>query len=34
MKSSNSDENLPGGSLGGSSLTTCFSCSNGVPQML
>jgi hypothetical protein len=34
MRSSNSEENLPGGSLGGSSLTTCFSCSNGVPHML
>lgn len=34
MKSSKSDEKSSGGSLGGSSLTTCFSCSNGVPQML
>ena len=34
IKSSNSDENWLGGNLGGSSLTTCFNCSKGVPQVL
>lgn len=32
MKSSKYDVNIPVGSLGGSSLTTCLSCSNGVPH--
>lgn len=33
MKSSKYDVNTPGDSLGGSSLTTCLSCSNGVPHV-
>lgn len=32
MKSSNCDVKIPEGNLGGSSLTTCLSCSNGDPH--
>ena len=33
MKSLNSSVNWPDGRRGGSSLTTCLSCSNGFPQV-
>lgn len=32
MRFSKFGENLAGGNFGGSSLTTCLSCSKGVPQ--